>query len=187
MAARAVRAAALHLRRIPPTRPPIFWSAGSTSSPSWWPSASSMAWRATAWTATPTPRWTCCAPAPRVARRSNWSDKSIPNCRSCRGRATSRRSNSAPSSTVPKPTFRCSRRLAEPIGDTKYAIGFHAAGLVRDGGSLQIGIGQVGDALAQGLIVRHRDNARFHETIKRLAPGTAQRWKPGRSKTDFTG
>ncbi|HEV7411043.1 MAG TPA: acetyl-CoA hydrolase/transferase C-terminal domain-containing protein [Bradyrhizobium sp.] len=64
---------------------------------------------------------------------------------------------------------------AEPIGDTKYAIGLHAAGLVRDGGSLQIGIGQVGDALAQGLIVRHRDNVRFHEIMKRLAPGTAQR------------
>ena len=64
---------------------------------------------------------------------------------------------------------------AEPIGDTKYAIGLHAAGLVRDGGSLQIGIGQVGDALAQGLIVRHRDNARFRDIMKRLAPATAQR------------
>ena len=40
---------------------------------------------------------------------------------------------------------------AEPISDTKYAIGLHAAGLVRDGGTLQIGIGQIGDALAQGL------------------------------------
>jgi hypothetical protein len=63
---------------------------------------------------------------------------------------------------------------SEPISDTKYAIGLHAAGLVRDGGSLQIGIGQVGDALAQGLIVRHRDNAQFHEIMKRLAPGAAQ-------------
>jgi hypothetical protein len=63
---------------------------------------------------------------------------------------------------------------AEPIGDTEYAIGLHAAGLVRDGGTLQIGIGQVGDALAQGLIVRHRDNARFHQIMKRLAPGTAR-------------
>src|SRR4051812_4705629 len=59
---------------------------------------------------------------------------------------------------------------AEPISDTKYAIGLHAAGLVRDGGTLQIGIGQVGDALAQGLIVRHRDNARFCEVMKRLTP-----------------
>jgi hypothetical protein len=63
---------------------------------------------------------------------------------------------------------------SEPISDTKYAIGLHAAGLVRDGGTLQIGIGQVGDALAQGLIVRHRDNARFHAIMKRLAPGTSQ-------------
>ena len=59
---------------------------------------------------------------------------------------------------------------SEPISDTKYAIGLHAAGLVPDGGTLQIGIGQVGDALAQGLIVRHRDNAQFHAVIKRLAP-----------------
>src|SRR3954453_2666791 len=59
---------------------------------------------------------------------------------------------------------------AEPISDTKYAIGLHAAGLVPDGGTLQIGIGQVGDALAQGLIVRHRDNAQFRAVMKRLAP-----------------
>src|SRR5258708_18092190 len=60
---------------------------------------------------------------------------------------------------------------AEPISDTKYAIGLHAAGLVRDGGTLQIGIGQVGDALAQGLIVRHRDNAQFEQIMRRLVPG----------------
>ena len=59
---------------------------------------------------------------------------------------------------------------AEPISDSKYAIGLHAAGLVRDGGTLQIGIGQVGDALAQSLVVRHKDNARYIDTIKRLAP-----------------
>jgi hypothetical protein len=63
---------------------------------------------------------------------------------------------------------------SEPITDTKYAIGLHAAGLVRDGGTLQIGIGQVGDALAQGLIVRHRDNARFHDVMRRLAPAAEQ-------------
>src|SRR6202165_3299050 len=63
---------------------------------------------------------------------------------------------------------------AGPIGDTKYALGPHAARLVRDGGTLQIGIGQVGDALAQGLIVRHRDDAQFHAILKRLVPGTEQ-------------
>jgi hypothetical protein len=64
---------------------------------------------------------------------------------------------------------------AEPINDTKYAIGLHAAGLVRDGGTLQIGIGQVGDALAQGLIVRHRNNAQFLQVMSRLAPSAAPR------------
>jgi hypothetical protein len=59
---------------------------------------------------------------------------------------------------------------SEPISDTKYAIGLHATGLVRDGGTLQIGIGQVGDALAQGLVIRHRDNAQFHAIMKRLSP-----------------
>jgi hypothetical protein len=63
---------------------------------------------------------------------------------------------------------------AEPITDGKYAIGLHTAALVRDGGTLQIGIGQVGDALAQGLIIRHRDNTQFHEIMKRLAPAAAQ-------------
>jgi hypothetical protein len=67
---------------------------------------------------------------------------------------------------------------SEPITDTKYAIGLHAAGLVRDGGTLQIGIGQVGDALAQGLIIRHRNNAQFHAIMKRLAPEGEQRSAP---------
>jgi hypothetical protein len=61
---------------------------------------------------------------------------------------------------------------SEPISDTKYAIGLHAAGLVRDGGTLQIGIGQVGDALAQGLVIRHKNNAQFHTIMKRLSPST---------------
>ncbi|KAA0072609.1 acetyl-CoA hydrolase/transferase C-terminal domain-containing protein [Tardiphaga sp. P9-11] len=69
----------------------------------------------------------------------------------------------------------------EPISDTKYAIGLHAASLVRDGGTLQIGIGQVGDALAQGLIVRHRDNAAFQGVMQRLTPAA-----PPRETAPFT-
>ena len=59
---------------------------------------------------------------------------------------------------------------SEPISDTKYAIGLHAAGLVRDGGTLQIGIGQEGDALAQGLVLRHRNDGQFQTIMKRLIP-----------------
>lgn len=57
---------------------------------------------------------------------------------------------------------------AEPVSDRKYAIGIHVAGLVRDGGTLQIGIGQIGDALAQALIVRQRHNADFTSAIQQL-------------------
>ena len=70
---------------------------------------------------------------------------------------------------------------SEPVSDTKYAIGLHAAGLVRDGGTLQIGIGQVGDALAQGLIVRHRDQAAYREIMARLSPK-----QPPRESGPFT-
>lgn len=67
---------------------------------------------------------------------------------------------------------------AEPVSKSKYAIGIHVAGLIRDGGTLQIGIGQIGDALAQALIVRQRHNSRFGSVIQRLtrtphAPETA--------------
>lgn len=64
---------------------------------------------------------------------------------------------------------------SEPISDTKYAIGLHSAGQVRDGGTLQIGIGQVGDALAHGLIVRHRDNGAYRGIMSRLAPAQPPR------------
>lgn len=56
----------------------------------------------------------------------------------------------------------------EPITDAQYAIGFHSAGLVRDGGTLQMGIGSISDAVAQALIVRHRAPDLFRDTLKRL-------------------
>jgi hypothetical protein len=62
----------------------------------------------------------------------------------------------------------------EPISDTRYAIGIQAAGLVRDGGTLQIGIGQIGDAVAQALIVRHRNGGQFGELLGRLARAPAE-------------
>ncbi len=75
---------------------------------------------------------------------------------------------------------------AEPISDRKYAIGLHVAGLVRDGGTLQIGIGQIGDALAQSLIVRHHDNAKFLEVAKRLG-GEAGSIETGRFEKGLYG
>ncbi len=46
--------------------------------------------------------------------------------------------------------------VKQPVSLEDQAIGLHVSRLVRDGGTLQIGIGQVGDALANALILRHR-------------------------------
>jgi acyl-CoA hydrolase len=61
----------------------------------------------------------------------------------------------------------------EPIALADYAAGLHAATLVQDGGTLQIGIGSRGDAVAQALVLRHRNNADFVGLIKRLRPDAA--------------
>ncbi|MGH8076311.1 MAG: acetyl-CoA hydrolase/transferase C-terminal domain-containing protein, partial [Lysobacter sp.] len=46
----------------------------------------------------------------------------------------------------------------QPVTDADYAIGFYASALVRDGGTLQIGIGALADALCHALALRHTDN-----------------------------
>ncbi|MDT8992375.1 acetyl-CoA hydrolase/transferase C-terminal domain-containing protein [Curvibacter sp. APW13] len=46
-----------------------------------------------------------------------------------------------------------------------YAIGLHASSLVVDGGTLQIGIGSLGDAIGQALIVRDRHNAEYRRIL----------------------
>jgi acyl-CoA hydrolase len=57
----------------------------------------------------------------------------------------------------------------EPIDLAEYAAGLRVAGIVPDGGTLQIGIGALGDALTQALILRHKQNARFRDLLKRLS------------------
>src|ERR1700722_12004530 len=49
-----------------------------------------------------------------------------------------------------------------------YAIGLYGARLVRDGGTLQIGIGELGDAVVYALQLRHQQNAEFREMLHGL-------------------
>ncbi|MGQ3017849.1 acetyl-CoA hydrolase/transferase C-terminal domain-containing protein [Phenylobacterium sp.] len=58
----------------------------------------------------------------------------------------------------------------QPVSLTHYAMGFHVASLIPDGGTLEIGIGSMGHAVAHALILRHRQPARFAEILKALAP-----------------
>jgi acyl-CoA hydrolase len=59
---------------------------------------------------------------------------------------------------------------AEPVSLSKYATGLRIARLVPDGGTLQIGIGQIGDALAQSLVLRHERNADFRRVAAAMGP-----------------
>ena len=51
-----------------------------------------------------------------------------------------------------------------------YAIGLHASSLVADGGTLQIGIGSLGDSIAQALIVRDRHGDEYRRILESLCP-----------------
>ncbi len=61
----------------------------------------------------------------------------------------------------------------QPVADADYAIGLYASTLVRDGGTLQIGIGTLADALSHALVLRHTDNARYRQIIDALDPQLA--------------
>jgi len=56
------------------------------------------------------------------------------------------------------------------VGVADYAIGLHASSLVADGGTLQIGIGSLGDAIGQALIVRDRHGAEYRHILESLCP-----------------
>lgn len=51
------------------------------------------------------------------------------------------------------------------LSTVDYAIGLYGARLVRDGGTLQIGIGELGDAVVYGLQLRQRQNTEFREIL----------------------
>lgn len=55
-----------------------------------------------------------------------------------------------------------------PVSLTDYAAGLHAASLVPDGGTLQIGIGSLGDAVVQALILRHHHSDAFCKLLADL-------------------
>lgn len=59
----------------------------------------------------------------------------------------------------------------QPIAAADYAAGLYAATLVPDGGTLQIGIGSLGDAVAHSLILRHHHNDDFRTLIGQLPNG----------------
>jgi acyl-CoA hydrolase len=59
------------------------------------------------------------------------------------------------------------------IGTAEHAIGLHVSGLLRDGGTLQVGIGELGGAMVYALLLRHQQNAAWRAARAALAPADA--------------
>jgi acyl-CoA hydrolase len=60
-----------------------------------------------------------------------------------------------------------------PLGTVDYAIGVYVSSLVRDGGTLQVGIGELGDAVVYALLLRHQQNAAWRAALEALGSGGA--------------
>ncbi|MEO7773839.1 MAG: acetyl-CoA hydrolase/transferase C-terminal domain-containing protein [Steroidobacteraceae bacterium] len=52
-----------------------------------------------------------------------------------------------------------------PIGSVDHALGLQASALIRDGGTLQIGIGELGDAIVCALQLRHQQNGAYRQAL----------------------
>lgn len=61
-----------------------------------------------------------------------------------------------------------------PVTTQDHCIGLHASTLVRDGGTLQIGIGAMGDAVAAALLARQGDNDGYRALLEALDIGPWQ-------------
>ena len=51
------------------------------------------------------------------------------------------------------------------LATVDHAIGLHASSLVRDGGTLQIGIGELGDSIVYSLLLRHQQNEAWRRAL----------------------
>ena len=53
-----------------------------------------------------------------------------------------------------------------PISTTDYHVALNATALVRDGGTLQLGIGELGDAIVYGMKLRHEQPREFAAVLE---------------------
>jgi len=56
-----------------------------------------------------------------------------------------------------------------PISTADHAIALAASMLIRDGGTIQIGIGELGDAIVSAMTLRHRNNADWRRALRDIA------------------
>src|SRR5438445_696266 len=68
----------------------------------------------------------------------------------------------------PAPAHTLFALTREPVETVEFALGLQASTLVRDGGTLQIGIGALSDALVHGLLLRHQRNTDYRTALDAL-------------------
>jgi acyl-CoA hydrolase len=71
---------------------------------------------------------------------------------------------------LPGPSQQLFALPRQPVSDSEFAIGLYGSTLVRDGGTLQIGIGALSDALSHALRLRHTRNSEYRALVEVLAP-----------------
>ncbi|HEV7165392.1 MAG TPA: acetyl-CoA hydrolase/transferase C-terminal domain-containing protein [Gammaproteobacteria bacterium] len=54
------------------------------------------------------------------------------------------------------------------VDPASHMVGLYASTLIRDGGTVQVGIGSLGDAFVYSTQVRHADNARYRDAVDKL-------------------
>lgn len=64
--------------------------------------------------------------------------------------------------------FKIFRAPKESVSTTDWMIGLHASALVKDGGTLQVGIGSLGDAIVAGIMMRHTENDAYKSVMNEL-------------------
>lgn len=74
----------------------------------------------------------------------------------------------------PKSNYTLFGAPKEAVNTVDYMIGIHASTLVPDDGTLQIGIGSLGDAIAYGLITRDQQNKKYKELLEKT--GISERY-----------
>jgi len=60
-----------------------------------------------------------------------------------------------------------------PLSTAHHAIGMYASSLVRDGGTLQVGIGELAESLIYALLLRHQQNAAWRSALAGLGRDAA--------------
>ncbi|WP_348766241.1 acetyl-CoA hydrolase/transferase C-terminal domain-containing protein [uncultured Salinisphaera sp.] len=72
-------------------------------------------------------------------------------------------------------TFKPFGAPAMPVAEADYAIGLRVSSLLEDGGTLQIGIGSLSDAIAYCCDLRHNHNADYRALLDRLNRSASER------------